>query len=131
MSNVIPHSDSIVRTVDIAAPQSRVWAALTDHTQFGTWFRVALDQPFEVGQPSTGRMTYPGYEGYPWEARVVALEPMRRFAYEWPATGGDRRCGMDACGVHPGISGNRDASHCDRKRFRQGAGAPADERDAG
>ena len=90
MSYVIPHSDSIVRTVDIAAPQSRVWAALTDHTQFGTWFRVALDQPFEVGQPSTGRMTYPGYEGYPWEARVVALEPMRRFAYEWPATGGDK-----------------------------------------
>src|SRR3546814_18648016 len=35
-------------------------------------------------------MTYPGYEDYRWEARVVAIEPMTRFAYEWPATGGDK-----------------------------------------
>jgi len=35
-------------------------------------------------------MTYPGYEDYRWEARVVAIEPMTRFAFEWPATGGDK-----------------------------------------
>ena len=82
-------TDSIIKTIDIAAPVERVWDALTDHAQFGTWFRVALDQPFAIGQPSTGHMTYPGYEDYRWEARVVAIEPMTRFAYEWPATGGD------------------------------------------
>jgi uncharacterized protein YndB with AHSA1/START domain len=83
-------TDSIIKTIDIAAPVERVWLALTDHAQFGTWFRVALDQPFAIGQPSTGHMTYPGYEAYRWEARVVAMEPMTRFVYEWPATGGDK-----------------------------------------
>lgn len=83
-------SDSIVRSIEIAAPLARVWTALTDHRQFGDWFRVMLDQPFAVGQPSTGHMTYPGYEDYRWEARVVAIEPMTRFAFEWPATGGDK-----------------------------------------
>lgn len=81
---------SIIRTIDIAAPLERVWSSLTDHKKFGAWFQVALDQPFAVGQPSTGHMTYPGFEDYRWAARVVAIEPMHRFAYEWPATGGDK-----------------------------------------
>lgn len=29
-------------------------------------------------------MTYPGFEHYPWKARVVAIEPQRLFSYEWP-----------------------------------------------
>lgn len=83
-------SDSIIKTVEIAAPVAKVWEALVDHEKFGSWFKVALDQPFAVGEPSTGHMTYPGYEDYRWEARVVAIEPMKRFAFEWPATGGDK-----------------------------------------
>lgn len=82
--------DSIIKSVEIAAPVARVWDALIDHAKFGSWFKVALDQPFIVGQPSTGHMTYPGYEDYRWEARVVAIEPMSRFAFEWPAAGGDK-----------------------------------------
>ncbi|GGA05603.1 vanillate O-demethylase oxidoreductase VanB [Sphingobium fuliginis] len=82
--------DSIAKTIEIAAPVERVWDALIDHEKFGSWFRVALDHPFAVGAASTGYMTYPGYEDYRWEARVVAIEPMTRFAYEWPATGGDK-----------------------------------------
>lgn len=83
-------TDAIIKTVDIAAPIAKVWDALTDYRKFGQWFMVALDQPFAVGKTSTGHMTYPGYEQYRWEARVVAIEPMTRFAYEWPATGGDK-----------------------------------------
>lgn len=82
-------TDSIIKTIDIAAPIAKVWDALTDHQKFGAWFLVALDQPFAVGQTTTGRMTYPGYEHCPWESRTVAIEPMTRFAFEWPATGGD------------------------------------------
>jgi len=82
-------SDIITKTVEIAAPVTKVWDALTDHEKFGTWFQVALDQPFVVGERSTGQMTYPGFEHFPWESRTVAIEPMRRFAFEWPATGGD------------------------------------------
>lgn len=76
-------SDRIVKVVELSAPPSRVWRALTDHREFGAWFRVHLDQPFEVGQPSTGHMTYPGYEHYPWRARVEDLEPERLFAFRW------------------------------------------------
>lgn len=91
-------TDTIIKTVEIAAPIPKVWTALTDHMEFGAWFGVALDQPFALGQPSTGHMTYPGYEDFRWEGRVVAIEPMTRFAYEWPATGGDKTL-MDGDGI--------------------------------
>ena len=84
-------ADSITKSIEIAAPVERVWDALINHEKFGAWFRVALDQPFVVGGTSTGHMTYPGYEEYSWEARVLAIEPMKRFAFEWPATGGDKQ----------------------------------------
>lgn len=77
-------TDRIKKQVVLRAPVERVWCALTNHEEFGQWFRVRLDQPFAVGAPSTGQMTYPGYEHVPWTARVVALEAPRRFAFEWP-----------------------------------------------
>lgn len=73
----------IVKTVDLNAPVSRVWRALTDYKQFGEWFRVKLDQPFEAGGLSTGQMTYPGYENCPWRAVVERIEPERLFSFSW------------------------------------------------
>lgn len=73
----------IVKTIDLKAPLERVWAALTDHQQFGAWFRVHLDQPFIVGGLSTGHMTYPGYEHYPWRATVESMEPLKKFSFRW------------------------------------------------
>jgi len=75
--------DRIVRVVELDAPVSRVWTALTDHREFGTWFRVTLDQPFEVGGESTGRMTYPGHEGVRWVAFVERMDPERLFSFRW------------------------------------------------
>jgi len=82
-------TDTIVKTVEIAAPVERVWRALTDHREFGQWFKARIDQPFVAGGESTGQMTYPGFEHFPWIATVVEIEPMRRFVFNWPATGGD------------------------------------------
>ncbi len=45
-------SDRIEKRVEINAPVSRVWRALTDHVEFGEWFRVKLDGPFVPGQVS-------------------------------------------------------------------------------
>lgn len=78
-------SDRIEKSITIAAPVERVWTALTDHRQFGSWFQVALDQPFAVGAPSTGQMTYPGYEQHRWDAEIVEISPPTRFVYRWPA----------------------------------------------
>ncbi|MBT6482786.1 MAG: vanillate O-demethylase oxidoreductase VanB, partial [Gammaproteobacteria bacterium] len=33
--------DKIEKNVDLNAPIERVWQALTDHREFGEWFRVA------------------------------------------------------------------------------------------
>lgn len=76
-------TDRIEKSIDIAAPPERVWRALTDFEEFGTWFRVKLDGPFEPGGLSTGRITHHGYEHLKWEARVVAMEAPSLFAFTW------------------------------------------------
>jgi uncharacterized protein YndB with AHSA1/START domain len=77
-------SDRIEKRIELKAPVSRVWRALTDHREFGEWFRVKLDGPFAAGQLSTGQMTYPGYEHVKWEAVVEKMEPERLFSFSWP-----------------------------------------------
>ncbi|GGC88476.1 SRPBCC family protein [Chelatococcus reniformis] len=77
-------SDRIEKTIVLNAPIERVWRALTDHTEFGTWFRVQLDGPFMLGEISTGTMTYPGYEHVSWRATVTDMEAPRLFAFTWP-----------------------------------------------
>jgi uncharacterized protein YndB with AHSA1/START domain len=76
-------TDRIEKTIEIKAPVSRVWRALTDHREFGAWFRVRLDGPFVPGQVSRGQITYPGYEHYRWEAVVQKMEPERLFSFTW------------------------------------------------
>ena len=76
-------TNRIEKAVDLKAPIERVWRALTDHNEFGTWFRVQIDGPFVVGAVSRGRITVPGYEHVLWEAEIVRLEAPRRFAYTW------------------------------------------------
>jgi uncharacterized protein YndB with AHSA1/START domain len=76
-------AEQIQKRVELKAPVSRVWQAITDYRQFGEWFRVKLDGPFVAGRKSTGYITYPGYEYVRWEADVVAMEPERLFSFTW------------------------------------------------
>jgi uncharacterized protein YndB with AHSA1/START domain len=76
-------SDRIEKQVEIKAPVSRVWRALTDHREFGQWFRVALEGPFAIGEESRGHITHPGYEHVQWRAVVQEMEPERRFSFTW------------------------------------------------
>jgi uncharacterized protein YndB with AHSA1/START domain len=73
----------IEKRIELKAPVSRVWRALTDYREFGEWFRVELDGPFEAGQVSRGHITYPGYEHLKWEAVVQKIEPERLFSFTW------------------------------------------------
>ena len=77
-------TDRIEKTIELHAPIERIWRALTDHHEFGEWFRVKLDGPFVLGGRSTGRVTYPGYEHVKWHATVTRMEPQRLFAFTWP-----------------------------------------------
>ena len=76
-------TDRIEKTVELKAPVSRVWRALTDHREFGKWFRVRLDGPFVPGQAARGTITYPGYEHYKWEAVIQTMEPEWLFSFTW------------------------------------------------
>ena len=76
-------SNLIEKQIELNAPISRVWRALTDYRKFGEWFRVKLDGPFVPGEISTGHITYPGYEHLKWEAAVQKMEPERLFSFTW------------------------------------------------
>jgi uncharacterized protein YndB with AHSA1/START domain len=76
-------SHRIEKRIELKAPVSKVWKALTDFQQFGEWFRVKLDGPFVAGQVSRGHITYPGYEHLKWEAVVQSIEPEHLFSFTW------------------------------------------------
>jgi len=77
-------SNQIEKCIELNAPVSRVWRALTDYREFGEWFRVKLESPFVPGQVSRGQITWPGYEHVVWEALVQKIEPERLFSFTWP-----------------------------------------------
>ena len=76
-------NDRIEKTIELKAPVSRVWKALTDHHEFGKWFKVRLEGPFVPGQESRGKITHPGYEHVTWQAVVQKMEPERLFSFTW------------------------------------------------
>ncbi|RAG26690.1 vanillate O-demethylase oxidoreductase VanB, partial [Burkholderia multivorans] len=43
-------ADRIEKQVQLAAPLERVWEAVSNAGEFGTWFGVAFDGPFVAGQ---------------------------------------------------------------------------------
>src|SRR3984957_18702059 len=73
----------IEKRIEIAAPVSRVWRALTDSRQFGEWFLVKMEGPFVAGQSVGGQITHPGYEHVRMEIVVQAIEPETHFSYTW------------------------------------------------
>jgi uncharacterized protein YndB with AHSA1/START domain len=76
-------TDKIEKSIVLKAPVPRVWRALTNHEEFGTWFRVALEGPFVLGHDVRGNVTYAGYEHLRFIAHVVAMEHERVFAFTW------------------------------------------------
>ncbi len=76
-------TDRIEKKVLLRAPRSRVWRAIADAEEFGTWFRVELEGPFVQGAAVRGRVAYPGYEHVTMELVVERIEPERYLAYRW------------------------------------------------
>lgn len=76
-------TDRIFKQIQINAPIAKVWHALTDHREFGKWFRVNLESPFIPGKATRGRLTYPGFENLVMEVVVQRLEPQTLFSFHW------------------------------------------------
>jgi uncharacterized protein YndB with AHSA1/START domain len=75
--------DRIEKQIEMKAPRSRVWRALTDYREFSEWFRVKLENAFVPGQASRGQITYPGYEHVRMEVVVQKIEPEHLFSFTW------------------------------------------------
>jgi len=96
-----PNTDRIEKQVVLKASRERVWRALSEAEQFGTWFGVRFDGPFVEGERLTGRIAptqvdqevaamQARYEGTPFEWQVDKIEPMQRIAFRWHPFGIDK-----------------------------------------
>lgn len=77
------NADRIEKQIFLKAPRSRVWRALTDPKEFGTWFRVKLDNGFSAGERASGNITYEGYEHIRFNVTVEQMVPESLFAWRW------------------------------------------------
>ena len=71
-------TDRIEKRVVLRAPRSRVWRAISDAKEFGTWFRLTLDGAFAAGKTVRGR-----HDNFKVEMRIERIEPERYFSYRW------------------------------------------------
>jgi len=76
-------TDRIEKNVLLKAPRARVWRALTNAGEFGTWFRVNLESDFAVGKNVEGNVTYPGYEHLRFTVSVERMDAEQLFAFRW------------------------------------------------
>jgi uncharacterized protein YndB with AHSA1/START domain len=86
--------DRVQKKILLRAPRSRVWRALTDSAEFGSWFGVRFDAPFTPGShlrgvimPTTADLevakAQKPYEGMPFEITIAQMEPERLFSFRW------------------------------------------------
>jgi uncharacterized protein YndB with AHSA1/START domain len=87
-------TDRIEKKILLRAPLTRVWRALSDSREFGTWFGVKFDAPFKPGARITGKIVGTSvdpevakaqkqYEHVPFEITVDRIEPERLFSFRW------------------------------------------------
>ncbi len=94
MSQTNQQTDRIEKKVLLRAPGQRVWQAISDARQFGSWFGVSFDGAFAAGARLTGKITpttvdaeiakaQQPYVGMAFEVVVDRIEPMRLFSFRW------------------------------------------------
>jgi uncharacterized protein YndB with AHSA1/START domain len=87
-------TDRIQKRVVLRAPLERVWSAVSDADQFGSWFGVAFDGPFTAGRVMKGKVvptivdaevakTQEKYAGAKFDFTVERIEPMKHFSFRW------------------------------------------------
>ena len=76
-------TDRIEKQIELNAPVARVWRALTDHVQFGSWFGANFSAPFAPGTTSRATMKNPKYSHIVVEFFIKELKPESYFSYEW------------------------------------------------
>jgi uncharacterized protein YndB with AHSA1/START domain len=87
-------TDRIQKKVVLHAPLKRVWSALANSKEFGTWFGMKFANPFAPGAVMRGVIiptkvnvdvakAQQKYEGMPVEITIEKMEPERLFSFRW------------------------------------------------
>jgi uncharacterized protein YndB with AHSA1/START domain len=76
-------TDRIEKKIELHHPRARVWRALTDTREFGSWFGVALTGRFEPGARLKGKITHAGYEHMTMDITIERMEPDSLFSWRW------------------------------------------------
>lgn len=77
-------TDRIERNIVLKAPLSRVWRALSNAEEFGSWFGVKFKGVvFAAGKRVQGNITYPGFEHVVFEVVIERMEPERLLSWRW------------------------------------------------
>jgi uncharacterized protein YndB with AHSA1/START domain len=88
------NTNVIEKKILLRAPRKRVWRALSDSTEFGSWFGVKFEGPFAPGASMLGVIVpttvnaevanaQKEYEGMPFEITIEQMEPERLFSFGW------------------------------------------------
>ncbi len=87
-------TDRIEKKILLHAPRNRVWRAISDSKEFGSWFGAEFDGPFAAGarlsarivptkvDPEVAKMQEP-HSGKTFEITVDRVEPMRLLSFRW------------------------------------------------
>ena len=88
------NTDRIEKQILLRAPIQRVWRAISDSTEFGTWFGMKFDAPFAPGKtvrgeivgttvdPDVGR-AQSRHKGMTFDITIEKMEPEREFSMRW------------------------------------------------
>ncbi len=87
-------TDRIEKRILLKAPLDRVWRAVTDAKEFGSWFGIEFDGAFAPGARLTGRIKpttvdpdvaklQEPHTGKAGTFVIDRVEPMRRFSFRW------------------------------------------------
>src|SRR5690606_37270165 len=87
-------ADRIEKKALLKASRERVWRAVTEAKQFGTWFGVEFEGEFAAGRRLKGKMVptkvdaeiarqQQAYSGIEFVIVVERIEPMVLFSFRW------------------------------------------------
>ena len=94
-------TDRIEKQILLRAPLKRVWRALTDAKEFGSWFGMRFDGPFAPGACLRGTIVsttvdadvakaQKEFEGLAFDITVEQVEPEWLFSFRWHPFAVDR-----------------------------------------
>jgi uncharacterized protein YndB with AHSA1/START domain len=76
-------TDRIEKEILLRAPRSRVWRALANAEEFGTWFGVKLEGAIAPGARVHGQITLPEHGHVTIEIVIERMDPESLMSYRW------------------------------------------------